>query len=129
MTDPFEAALARGVEEFNRGRFFEAHDAWEDLWDGTRGPERRFLEGLIHAAVGCCHLGLRDLAGARSQLAQAVEALASWRPSHRNLDLNDLSGSLEALLLQIPADGEEAALGALEVPRIQRVFERPQGLA
>jgi hypothetical protein len=129
VTDPFEAALERGVEEFNRGRFFEAHDAWEELWDGTRGPERRFLEGLIHAAVGCRHLGLRNLAGARSRLAQAVEALAPWRPSHRNLDLDDLSGSLEALVLQIPAEGEEPSLEALEAPRIQSLFERPQGQA
>ena len=31
----------RGVDEFNRGFYFECHDTIEDLWSGLRGPSRQ----------------------------------------------------------------------------------------
>ena len=36
----------RGVDEFNRGFYFECHDTLEDLWSGLRGPVRDFFQGL-----------------------------------------------------------------------------------
>jgi predicted metal-dependent hydrolase len=127
--DPFEEALARGVAEFNRGRFFEAHDAWEDLRDGTRGPERRFLEGLIQAAVGLHHLNLGNLAGARSHLAQALEALAPWRPAHRDLDLDDLVAEIDGLLEAVRLAEGPSDLGEVAPPVIGRLHEEPEGRA
>src|SRR2546425_12433393 len=45
------ADLVAGTEHFNRGDYFEAHEAWEQTWDGTEGEESRFLKGLIQVAV------------------------------------------------------------------------------
>src|SRR5262245_46194286 len=49
---------------FNAGDYFEAHEVWEDLWAEAHGPERRFYQGLIQAAVGLCHFGNGNLGGA-----------------------------------------------------------------
>jgi len=42
-----------GVDLFNHGFPWEAHEAWEPLWFAAPGerPERALLQGLIHAAA------------------------------------------------------------------------------
>ncbi len=51
--------LERGREHFNSGRYFEAHEVWEEAWLAEKGETRRFLQGLIQIAAGF-HKGLRQ---------------------------------------------------------------------
>jgi predicted metal-dependent hydrolase len=60
----YDRRYLTGVVLFNRGEWFEAHEAWEDLWADSEGPERRFYQGLIQAAVGLCHFANGNLRGA-----------------------------------------------------------------
>jgi hypothetical protein len=53
-----------GILFFNQRDFFEAHEVWEDLWAASAGPERRFYQGLIQAAVALHHFGNGNLRGA-----------------------------------------------------------------
>ena len=41
------------VDLFNHGYFWEAHEAWEELWNASPrfGPTRHFLQGLIRLAA------------------------------------------------------------------------------
>ena len=63
MYDPRYLA---GVVLFNRGDFFEAHEAWEALWMDTAGEEKKFIQGLIPSAPShdsrtlCAELGYRS---------------------------------------------------------------------
>jgi len=41
-----------GVEHFDAGDYFAAHEVWEELWRELDGTEKEFLGGLIQAAVG-----------------------------------------------------------------------------
>lgn len=47
------AAYLRGVDLFNFGFYWEAHETWEGLWHacGRRGPTADFLRGLIKLAA------------------------------------------------------------------------------
>src|SRR5262249_58623576 len=60
----YDPRYLAGVLLFNAGDYFEAHEAWEDLWADSHGDERKFVQGLIHAAVGLCHFGNGNLGGA-----------------------------------------------------------------
>jgi uncharacterized protein len=52
-TDPrTAAALRRGAALFDEGRFWEAHEAWEEAWLEEDGDVRLFLQGLIQVAAG-----------------------------------------------------------------------------
>jgi len=52
-TDPrTKAALRRGAVLFDEGRFWEAHEAWEEAWLEEDGEVRLFLQGLIQVAAG-----------------------------------------------------------------------------
>ena len=61
--------LEKGRALFNAGRFFEAHDAWEELWREAVGPRRTFLQGLIQIAAGF----LKDQRGAPESAARLLE--------------------------------------------------------
>lgn len=93
-----ERILLKGIEEFNKGAFFEAHDAWEELWVETRGEERLFYQGLIHAAAGFYHLGNRNHRGACSQLTKALLKLKKYLPAYHTVDTAGLVARLEACL-------------------------------
>ncbi len=50
-------SLAEGIRRFDAGRFFDAHEAWEDAWLAETGEVRELLQGLIQVAAGF-HKGL-----------------------------------------------------------------------
>jgi predicted metal-dependent hydrolase len=60
----YDPRYLAGILFFNAGDYFEAHEAWEDLWAESHGDERRFVQGLIQAAVGLFHFGGGNLGGA-----------------------------------------------------------------
>ncbi len=76
-------AFLRGIDLFNHGYYWEAHEAWEGLWHacGRKGPVAEFLKGLIHlAAAGvkmleCRGDGVVNHAYRARELFQSVRAL------------------------------------------------------
>lgn len=52
IDDPAAHAwLDEGIAEFNAGRHWHAHEAWEHLWLGLDGDDKVFVQGLIMAAA------------------------------------------------------------------------------
>ena len=45
-------ALRRGAALFDQGRFWDAHEAWEEAWLEEEGEVRQLLQGLIQVAAG-----------------------------------------------------------------------------
>jgi len=43
--------LHEGARLFNDGRYWEAHEAWEDVWRTAAGQERAFVQALILLAA------------------------------------------------------------------------------
>jgi predicted metal-dependent hydrolase len=50
----YDPRYLAGIVLFNRGDFFEAHEVWESIWMEA-GPDKKFYQGLIQAAVALCH--------------------------------------------------------------------------
>ncbi len=51
-TPSLDSAFLRGARLFDRGAFFDAHEAWEDQWRvETDSAQRLFLQGLIQIAA------------------------------------------------------------------------------
>jgi predicted metal-dependent hydrolase len=71
-----------GILFFNSRDFFEAHEVWEGLWlESPAGPGRRFIQGLIQAAVALYHFGNGNFRGAR-KLYQTSRAYMEACGSH-----------------------------------------------
>jgi len=63
-----EILFQKGLSEYEKGDYFEAHEAWEDLWSDYSIPDRRFIQGLIQLSVSFVHLGNGNMVGANSLL-------------------------------------------------------------
>ena len=65
---------------------FEAHEVWEDVWAETAGPERRFYQALIQAAVGLHHFGNGNLRGAVKLYHSSRNYMAPFGSPYLGLD-------------------------------------------
>lgn len=90
-----EIAYRRGLELFNRGEFFDAHEVLEDVWRAAPAAEKKFLQGLIQVAVGLHHHSRGNMAGARSLLARAHRNLSAYPARHGGIDLAELRSQVE----------------------------------
>jgi hypothetical protein len=64
-----------GIDLFNFGYYWEAHEAWEELWQacGRRGLTAIVLKGLIHLAAAGVKVRERRPEGVRSHGLRAAE--------------------------------------------------------
>ena len=86
-----------GIDLFNRGRFYEAHEAWEEIWRSTTPEPRDLFQGLVQAAAAMHQfLDLKRDAGPRRTLAKARARLEPFAPASHGLALEDLLASLAA---------------------------------
>src|SRR5579863_2947438 len=67
----------RGIRLFNARQFYDAHEVWEDVWRESHGLEKRFLQGLIQAAVAFHHHSTGNVAGACSLMERGSKNLAT----------------------------------------------------
>jgi predicted metal-dependent hydrolase len=93
--------LEKGINYFNDGHYFDAHEAWEDLWRASGGPLRLFYQGLVQGAVGLHHLSRSNLNGARAQLAKSLEKLRQYPQTFCGIDNGKLIADLEAALMEL----------------------------
>jgi uncharacterized protein len=130
MTDwtEYDPRYPAGAELFNRGEYFEAHEVWEDLWRDTAGPDRRFYQGLIQAAVAVYHAGNGNARGARRLFHSGRRYMSAFPDRHLGLDVPAFWAAMERALAELLPDPAPAtaALRADRLPTIP-VAPRPAG--
>jgi uncharacterized protein len=95
-----DESVGSGLELFNRGHFFDAHEVLEDVWralprdSASRRRFRLHLQGLIQLAVAFHHYSTGNLVGARSVLARALRNLGGGERSFPDLDFDKLRAEL-----------------------------------
>ncbi|AMV38543.1 DUF309 domain-containing protein [Planctomyces sp. SH-PL62] len=118
-------AYLRGVDLFNAGCYWEAHEAWEPLWlaHGRRGPIAAVLQGLIKLAAAGVKVRQGRPGGVRSHARRAADHFAEVRaevgPSLLGLDLDALIAFARSVADDPPAEPVVAEGSAV------RVFTRP----
>jgi predicted metal-dependent hydrolase len=93
--------LQQGIFFFNQGRYFEAHEAWEDMWRSSGGPLRWFYQGLVQAAVGMHHLAQGNRNGATAQLEKALSKLENYPGQFCGINNEKLIGDLRNVSAQM----------------------------
>ncbi len=90
MTRTRQDFFEHGIDLFNEGRFFECHEAWEEIWKRSDGAVKLFLPGLIQAAVAILHAQRGNLEGARSLYEKASAKLDPIPHEHMGLAIGEL---------------------------------------
>jgi predicted metal-dependent hydrolase len=109
-------SLEEGVDLFNRGLYWEAHEAWEQTWIPDRhGPDRGFYKGLIQVAAGCLHYQRRNRRGALNKWRSGADFLRPYLPEHHGVELAPLVELVDANRARLES---EAVWPELAVPRL-----------
>lgn len=87
MTKPdFPSLFLRGIDLFNAGKFWEAHEAWEELWLAAESDVVQFLQGLIQLAAAYHHVQRGTLSGAVRLFDAALGRLAPFPQEFCGID-------------------------------------------
>lgn len=108
-----------GIEFFNQGVFFGAHEAWETAWRASKGtPDEAFFKALAQLGAGYTHYQRNNPHGVRALLTRAAEGLLEYASTHRQLDVRALLRAIEADLVRLGGRGREEGVPPLEPPQI-----------
>lgn len=120
-TDAMPAGFVDGVRRFNRGDFYEAHEAFEELLDAVDGDgDARWdlLVALVQVAVGY-HKGLSGYTGAIRMLTLGLEKLAAFPDVTAGVAVEALRARLRDDLAAFDAGADPAERIATAPPRLE----------
>ena len=98
-------SLAAGLGLVRDGRYFEAHEVFEELWRAADADERDFYQGLVHVAVAPYQESRGHEVAVRSQLAKAGRRLSPFTPTHHGVDVAALLAWVDRSLTLGRCDG------------------------
>ena len=86
----------RGIDLFNAGKFWHAHEAWEQVWRRHHEDSRLFLQGLILMAAAY-HLMIekKRYTGARRNFEKALPRLRLFEPTFLDLPVTNFTKAIE----------------------------------
>jgi predicted metal-dependent hydrolase len=90
--DPMEL-LRIGIEHFNAGRFFQAHEAWETAWHPAPEDERDFWQGMTQIAVGFTHYQRGNPKGAVTLLQRGARKIATYGDTYKGVPVAALAAA------------------------------------
>lgn len=115
--------LLEGIELFNSGRYWDAHEVWERAWTPDRkGPDSGFYKGLIQVAAGCLHYTRRNRRGAVNKWCSGAGYLRPYLPVHHGVALAPLLHSVDGFLAAMGVEGWPE----LAMPRISHQKGSPR---
>lgn len=93
--DALPALAVKGLEAFNAGEFFEAHEFLETAWRAERRPVRELYRGVLQVAVGYFHICQNNYVGARKMFARSRKWLAPFPAICQGIQLDRLRQDLD----------------------------------
>jgi uncharacterized protein len=106
----------KGLDAFNSGRFYDAHEHWEEVWLETPLPEKMFLQGLIQVAAAFHHYSRENLLGTQKLLQAGLSKMEPCPRVYERLEIEPLRAAVRRWLAALRA-GETPARD--EIPRIE----------
>ena len=91
---------------FNNQKWYEAHDAFEDIWNTLDGDERQIIQGILQVSVSQFHLSKGNYNGATILLGEGLGRIKNRTNINLGIDLETLCKCLEELLKKLQY-GEE----------------------
>ena len=114
----FINSLDNALDLFNKKRWYEAHDAFEEIWNGLQGDERQIIQGILQVSVSQFHLSKGNLNGAMILLGEGLGRIKNRVSVDLGLDLLSFCNSLEILLDKLHA---KVPLSNEDVPFLKKI--------
>ena len=112
----FKESLQEAIDLFNNQKWYEAHDAFEDIWNDLVGEERQIVQGILQVSVSQFHLNKGNLNGAMILLGEGLGRIKNRESEDLEIDLRLLCNRLESLLNKLHT---KTSLNQCDVPFIK----------
>lgn len=122
-----EALLRLGADLYNAGYYWNAHEAWEEVWlEADRGL-RNFYQGLIQVSAAFVHITNNRYPGGVRLLSSGIAKLENYRPATLGVELSTFLEEAKAARDQVVALGENGLrqFDRALIPRLHVQAEAP----
>lgn len=117
---PLHPQAIRGIELFNLGEYFAAHEALETAWRAEPGPRRELYRAILLAGVAFLHVQRNNAPGAGKVAKRCLRWLESLPPTCCGVRLEGLRLDMTRLSLWLDSIlGEKVNLTA--APLVQAI--------
>ncbi|MDQ3863782.1 MAG: DUF309 domain-containing protein [Actinomycetota bacterium] len=99
--------VLKGIEEFNRGEFYECHEYLEEAWMQESRRVRFLYQGILQVGVGFYHLQNGNWRGATGLLRNGTVRLKEFEPETLGIDVARLVRESERCLRELEDLGRE----------------------
>ena len=100
-TKSFQDSLVIALNLFNNHKWYEAHDAFEEIWNSLDGDERQVIQGILQVSVSQFHLSKGNLNGATILLGEGLGRIKTRTKINLGIDLDSFCRCLEDLLRKL----------------------------
>ena len=97
----FENTFSNALNLFNSQKWYEAHDAFEDIWNTLDGDERQIIQGILQVSVSQFHLSKGNVNGATILLGEGLGRIKNRTNIDLGIDLESFCKCLEELLRKL----------------------------
>ncbi len=113
--------VLKGIEEFNKGEFYECHEYLEEAWMREPGRVRFLYQGILQVGVGFYHLQNGNWRGATGLLRNGTVRLKEFEPVTLGVDVAKLVRETERCLHELESLGREriGEFDASKVPKVE----------
>ena len=94
----FKDSFLIALNLFNNHKWYEAHDAFEEIWNSVDGDERQVIQGILQVSVSQFHLSKGNLNGATILLGEGLGRIKTRTKINLGIDLESFCRCLEDLL-------------------------------
>ncbi len=108
-----------GVKLYNAGYYWEAHEAWEDVWRSQEGDAKTFVQGFVEIAGGCSFLKLSKVPSALYLFGKGIEKFHQFENLNIGFPLKQFVGEFSSSVYSLQAHPNGQSAGRpVSFPRI-----------
>jgi uncharacterized protein len=114
-----------GLEQFNRGEYFEQHESLEEIWLDDPRPLRRLYQGILKIGVGFYKLRLCNYRGTVNHISGGIAYLQPFGDTCLGVDIARLIREASAVRDQAVALGPDR-LSEFDLSTLPKVHYTPR---
>jgi len=111
--------LLEGIDQFNRGDYFECHVTLEEIWIQEQGKIRDLYKGLLQIGVALYHAKRSNLKGAMRLVSSGMELLSAFAPDCMGIDVARLLQSAGRFREELKDLASDPGLSLRAIPVIR----------
>ena len=100
-------AAVKGMELFNAGEYWLAHEQLEEAWKDENGAVRELYRAILQTAVVYLHITRANYNGAVKEYGHVQKWINPWPGVCRGIEIGRLRQDLEAVIAEVKRLGPD----------------------